>query len=90
VLAQHLSASAGFEKSDVHQLFPIATSNEGKEDCPMIKIFRFLSICAISVAFASIASAQAYTTVDLSGATFTELNGADTERLFDDGRNRVR
>src|ERR1700748_299958 len=43
----------------------------------MIKAFRPMAICAISVAFAtsSIASAQSYTTVDFPGADFTFLNG---------------
>ena len=43
----------------------------------MIKVFRFLAICTISVAFAtlSIARAQTYTTVDFPGATLTELIG---------------
>jgi hypothetical protein len=43
----------------------------------MIKVFRFLAMCAISVAFAtwSIASAQSYTTVDYPGAALTELIG---------------
>jgi hypothetical protein len=43
----------------------------------MIKVFRFLAICTISVAFAtlSIAWAQTYTTVDFPGATATTLNG---------------
>ena len=43
----------------------------------MSKGFRFLAICAISVAFAplSIAWAQTYTTVDFPGATTTFLIG---------------
>ncbi len=43
----------------------------------MNKIFRFLAMCAISVAFAtlSIAWAQTYTTVDFPGATATFLIG---------------
>jgi hypothetical protein len=43
----------------------------------MIKVIRFLAMCAISVAFAtwSIASAQSYTTVDYPGAALTELIG---------------
>jgi hypothetical protein len=43
----------------------------------MTKALRFLAICAISVAFAtvSIASAQTYTTIDFPGATLTTLNG---------------
>jgi hypothetical protein len=43
----------------------------------MNKVFRFLAIGAISVAFAtlSIASAQSYTTYDYPGATATTLNG---------------
>ena len=43
----------------------------------MIKVFRFLAICTISIAFAtlSIALAQTYTTVDFAGATATTLNG---------------
>jgi hypothetical protein len=43
----------------------------------MIKVFRFLAICTISVALAtlSIAWAQSYTTVDYPGATATTLNG---------------
>ena len=42
----------------------------------MIKVFRFLAICTISVAFAwSIASAQTYTQVDYPGAILSELVG---------------
>src|SRR5580700_2312464 len=43
----------------------------------MIKVFRFLAICTITIAFAtlSIALAQTYTTVDFPGATATTLNG---------------
>jgi hypothetical protein len=43
----------------------------------MIKVFRFLAMCTISVALAtlSIASAPTYTTVDFPGATATTLNG---------------
>lgn len=41
----------------------------------MIKAFRFLVVCTISVAFASIASAQTYTTIDFPGAIATSLNG---------------
>ncbi len=43
----------------------------------MIKVFRFVAMCTISVAFAtsSIASAQVYTTIDFPGATATTLNG---------------
>jgi hypothetical protein len=41
----------------------------------MIKVFRFLAICTFSVAFASIASPQVYTTIDFPGAIGTSLNG---------------
>ena len=41
----------------------------------MIKIVRFLSICAITLAFAAIASAQVYRSVDFPGATGTVLFG---------------
>lgn len=42
----------------------------------MIKVFRFLAICTISVAFASsITSAQTYQQVDYPGAVLTELAG---------------
>jgi hypothetical protein len=41
----------------------------------MIKVFRFLATCTISVAFASIASAQSYKTIDFPGAIATTLNG---------------
>jgi hypothetical protein len=41
----------------------------------MIKVFRFLAICTVSVAFASIAWAQTYTQVDYPGAIATTLNG---------------
>ena len=41
----------------------------------MIKVFRLLALCTISVAFATIASAQVYTTIDFPGATATTLNG---------------
>jgi len=43
----------------------------------MIKVFRFVAVCAITFAFAtlSIAWAQSYTTVDFPGAVATTLNG---------------
>jgi hypothetical protein len=41
----------------------------------MTKVFRFLAICTISLAFASIASAQSYKTIDFPGAIATTLNG---------------
>ena len=41
----------------------------------MIKVFRFLVMCMISVAFASMTWAQTYRTVDFPGATGTSLNG---------------
>ena len=43
----------------------------------MITVFRFVKICTILVAFAtlSIAWAQTYTTIDYPGATATTLNG---------------
>lgn len=42
----------------------------------MVKVFRFLIICAISVAFtSSIARAQTYKQVDYPGAIFTEISG---------------
>ena len=43
----------------------------------MLKVFRFVAMCAISVAFAtwSIAWAQTYTTIDYPGAVATTLNG---------------
>jgi hypothetical protein len=41
----------------------------------MIKLFQFLAMCTISVAFATIASAQVYTTIDYPGAIATTLNG---------------
>lgn len=43
----------------------------------MFKVDRFVAICAIGAAFAtlSIASAQTYTTIDFPGATATTLNG---------------
>ncbi len=43
----------------------------------MIKVFRFLAICTVGIAFAtsSIAWAQTYTTVDFPGAVLTELIG---------------
>jgi hypothetical protein len=40
----------------------------------MIKAFRFLAVCTISVALASIASAQAYKTIDFPGAIATTLS----------------
>jgi hypothetical protein len=54
---------------------PLRTKNQ--EDNPMIKVFRFVAVCTISVAFAtwSIAWAQSYTTVDYPGAVLTELIG---------------
>jgi hypothetical protein len=50
-------------------------SRKDQEDSLMIKVFRFLAICTISVAFASIAPAQVYTSIDFPGATATSLNG---------------
>jgi hypothetical protein len=42
----------------------------------VIKVFRFLAICAISVAFiSSTARAQTYKQVDYPGAIFTEISG---------------
>src|SRR5580693_5372608 len=41
----------------------------------MVKVFRFLAVCTISIAFASIASAQTYKTIDFPGAIATTLNG---------------
>ena len=42
----------------------------------MVKVFRFLIICTISVAFtSSIARAQTYKQVDYPGAIFTEISG---------------
>ena len=43
----------------------------------MTKVFRFLAICTIGIAFAtsSIAWAQTYTAVDFPGAVLTELIG---------------
>ena len=41
----------------------------------MIKVFRFLVMCMISLALVSIAWAQTYTTIDFAGATATSLNG---------------
>ena len=41
----------------------------------MTKVFQFLAICTISLAFASIAWAQTYTTIDFPGAIATTLNG---------------
>ena len=42
----------------------------------MIKVFRFLAICTIGVAFASsIASAQTFTTIDFPGAIATDIAG---------------
>jgi hypothetical protein len=43
----------------------------------MIKVFRFVAMCAIGVAFStlSIALAQTYTTIDFPGAAATSLNG---------------
>lgn len=43
----------------------------------MIKVFRFVAVCSIAFAFAtlSIAWAQSYTTVDFPGAVATTLNG---------------
>jgi hypothetical protein len=40
----------------------------------MIKALRFLAVCTISVALASIASAQTYKTIDFPGATATTLS----------------
>ena len=41
----------------------------------MTKVFRFLAMCAISMAFATITSAQVYTRADHAGANATSLNG---------------
>jgi len=40
----------------------------------VIKAFRFLAVCTISIALASIASAQTYKTIDFPGATVTTLS----------------
>jgi hypothetical protein len=40
----------------------------------MIKVFRLLAVCTISVALASIASAQTYKTIDFPGAIATTLS----------------
>ena len=44
----------------------------------MARVFRFLAMCTVSVAFAtlSIASAPVYTSIDYPGATATTLNGS--------------
>ena len=47
------------------------TQQSGKR----VKVFVFLAMCTISVAFASIAWAQTYTTIDFPGAIATALNG---------------
>src|ERR1700757_2605920 len=50
--------------------------NKHRRNIPMVKIFRFVAICAISAGFTfSIASAQTYTTIDYPGAVATTLNG---------------
>src|ERR1700733_15840427 len=41
----------------------------------MTKVLRFLAICAVSVAFATIASAQVNTSIHSSGAIATSPNG---------------
>jgi len=41
----------------------------------MIKAFRFLAICTISVAFAKFAPAQVYTNIDPAGASASRLSG---------------
>ena len=41
----------------------------------MTKVFRFLAICTISAALASIVSAQVYKTIDFPGAVATTLTG---------------
>jgi hypothetical protein len=48
---------------------------EDREDNLMNKVFRFLAMCTISVAFATIASAQVYKSIDFPGAVATTLNG---------------
>jgi hypothetical protein len=40
----------------------------------MLKVFRLLTLCTITLAFAAIASAQTYTTVDFPGAIATTLS----------------
>ena len=50
-------------------------SNENQEDNPMIKALRFLTICTISIAFATIESAQIHTRTAGPGASATSLNG---------------
>jgi hypothetical protein len=49
----------------------------------MLKVFRLVAMCAISVAFAtwSIAWAQTYTTIDYPGATATTLNGGPIRKV---------
>jgi hypothetical protein len=53
----------------------------------MIKVFRFVAICTISVALAtlSIASAQTYTSIDFAGAVSTTLNGGPNPQGTDIG-----
>src|ERR1700751_3615444 len=53
----------------------------------MTKRFRFLAMCAISVAMATlpIASAQTYTTIDFPGAVATTLNGGPNPEGTDIG-----
>jgi len=56
--------------------FSVRNFNE-QEDGHMFKAYRFLAMCTIGVAFAtlSISSAQVYTTIDFPGAIATTLNG---------------
>jgi hypothetical protein len=51
-------------------------SNENQGDNPIIKALRFLTICTISVAFATVASAQVYSRTAHPGASAANLNGA--------------
>src|ERR1035441_5226179 len=62
----------------IHQHCRFATANQHKEDIPMIKVFRFLAICAIGATFAASSIAWAHTTysqVDYPGAVLTEIVG---------------
>lgn len=57
--------------------FPAQRFGESKEGKFMSKLFRCMTLCTISVAFAtlSIALAQTYTQIDFPGAVITTLNG---------------
>lgn len=64
------------EPAGIPQHCGLASSSPKEEVNPMNKAFRFMTMCAVSVAFATLTtSAQTYKTIDFPGAVATTLNG---------------